>query len=95
MPRRRTTDKLLTFDRALLVGAFSMGLWAASADIRQENLNARVVQLEERETAAKSADAKHDQELAVIHTELRHINENMTKLADAVVRAFNRIPDTR
>lgn len=95
MPRRRTTDRLLTLDRALLVGAFSMGAWVMATDMGREDLQARVEALEHKGSTAVAADAQHDQELAVIHVELRHINENMKKLADAVVRAFNRIPDTQ
>lgn len=94
---RRRTDRLFTFDRALLIGAFSLGVWVATADLRHGHLAGRVAALETRQDTAgattTSKDAAHDQEIAVIHAELRYINENLRKLAEATARLANNLPD--
>lgn len=97
----RHTDRLLTLDRALLLGIFATGGWVASADFRQADLKTRVEQLEQRGIAAYSTDSRHDQELAVIRAEMSYVREtvervdqSVNKLADATVRLVNRLKDS-
>lgn len=100
-PRRRHTDKLLTLDRALLVGIFAVGGWVATADLRQADLKTRIEQLEQRVVAVAQGDATRSQEVAVIKNDMQHlrvavdkIDENLTKLADSIVRMVNRLRDS-
>lgn len=92
--RRRRTDRLLTLDRALLVGIFAAGGWVASADLRHGSLQTRVEALEHRQETAMALDAQQNQEIAVIRSELRYIGDNLAKLAEATSRLVNRLRDS-
>jgi hypothetical protein len=97
LSRRRHTDKLLTFDRALLLLIFAAGGWVATADIRNADLKTRVEQVERRATAHEEQHTKQRDEIlqelgsrsvedAVIRTKLENIEKAMVGLADALNR---------
>lgn len=99
-PRRRRSDKLLTLDRALLLGIFAVGGWVATADLRQADLKTRVEQLEGRAEALVHASSERGQEVAIMRNDMQHlktavdkIDENLNKLAEATARMANRLRD--
>lgn len=104
--RRRSSDKLLTLDRALLAGIFAAGAWYATTDLRAGNVQERVAAMEKRQEQFAEqrglAAVEHAAEIATIKQQLRDIDrrtesieENLGKLADSTARLANAVPDRR
>ena len=103
---QRRADKLLTLDRALLVGLFTAGAWYATTDLRAGNVNERVIKLEQRQERMleqRGVDAvDYAREYATITQQLKEqerrlagIEENMSKLAGSTARLANAVQDPR
>jgi hypothetical protein len=90
---RRINDKLLTVDRALLIGIFGVGAWVASADLRHGNLETRVIALEQLTEAQQVELVQHDKTLAVITVKLENLEKGVVALTESIARAVNRMPD--
>lgn len=93
-PRRRSSDHLLTLDRALLAGTFAIGVAWAGMQTGQGNLSNRVEALERERHAAEEKTAIHDTEIAVVRVKLENIEKAMVALAEATARAVNRMRES-
>lgn len=93
LPHRRSSDKLLTLDRALLAGTFAIGCAWATTQVAQGNLQSRVEALEKSKDTQVEKIAEHNTELAVIRERLDGIQTGLTSLAESVTHFVNVVPD--
>jgi hypothetical protein len=91
---QRRTDKLLTFDRALLVGAFTVGSFVAMLEFKNHDIATKVEAIERRVTIGESRLGSHDIVDAEIKADVRWIRENLSKLAESTAKFVNIVRDT-
>lgn len=81
---RRGSDKLLTLDRTLLVGIFSVGIWVATNVTIRDELVKKVeaVTVEQRNDEREQAALRVEN--AVLRTRLDQIGSDIDRIAKAV-----------
>lgn len=86
IPHARTTDKLLTIDRAFLVGIFSIGVFVATNTMIRDDLVKRVdaTSLELRDERIVVAQLQIEN--AVLKTKLEQIGIDVSRIAAWVDR---------
>jgi hypothetical protein len=83
---RRSSDKLLTLDRALLFGIFSIGVWVATNTAIRDELVKKVEAGEARSSQNTAVIAQLQIDNAVLRTRLERIAEDIARTAAAVER---------
>jgi len=92
-PPDRRKHPILTFDRAMLIGAFTVGSFVAAIEFKNADLVTKVEAIERRITSTEARLAAHDVTDAETRTEFRWIRENLGKLADSTAKFVNVVRD--
>lgn len=90
---QRHSDKLLTLDRALLIGAFAVGSFVAALEFKNADIATKVAAIEQRVLVGESRLVAHDISDAETKADLRWIRENLSKLATSTAQFVNVVRD--